>query len=76
MDRQRGGDAVEAGNAQGAMAAFDAADLALRQADAAAQLGLGDALGLADITDPHRALGRSLMTGRHDTCPKAMYQGQ
>jgi len=76
MHRQGGGDAVEAGNAQGAMAALDAADFALRQADAAAQLGLGDAKVLADVTDPHRAWGRSLMTGRHDTCPKAMNQGQ
>lgn len=76
MDRQRGGDAAEAGNAQGAMTAFDAADLALRQADAGTQLGLGDALGLADVTDPHRAWRLSLMTAGHDTCPKAILQGK
>lgn len=55
MDLQRRGDAAEARDAQRAAPALDAADLTLRQADAAAKLRLGDAPALADVPDPHVA---------------------
>lgn len=53
MDLQHRGDRAQARHAQRAAPALDAADLTLRQADAAAKLRLGDAPALADVPDPH-----------------------
>lgn len=55
MDLQRRGDAAQARHGKRAASALDAADFRLRQADAAAQLCLGDAPALADVPDPHAA---------------------